>query len=410
MRLLFAVVAITLCAWAIKVSAAYGVSRLLTRSALALPSLAAAQSAASLTPADPQAHRANAALLSQFDQPAESIVAVEQAISLRPHDYALWLALGQLRDRTGDTKGALEALDRSVERAPFYAHPRWQRGNVLLRAGQYEAAFTDLNLAAQSNPELVVNLIDLAWGVTRGDAQLTEQLVELKTDKARLTFARFLALRGRPIESMQQLKAAGKIDDKERREMVRQLLDKHAYAEAYHVWLEGELGSNATGLTSIHDGGFEGSLRTTEAGFGWRVPETPSVSFSVDPNEPHSGDRSLRIDFGGEPQNSGLVSQLILVKPLTRYRIHFAGRSREIVTGARPLVAVTSAGPGGAELAQSAPLDKGTTGWRSFSIEFATTAATQAISVSVTRERCPSSPCPIFGSITLDSFSIEQVK
>ncbi len=177
MRLLLAVVAVILCAWSIKLSASYGLSRLLTRSALALPSLAAAQSAVSVTPADPQAHRANAALLSQFDQPSESIVALEQAISLRPRDYSLWLALGLLRDRMGDTKGALAALDQAIERAPFYAHPRWQRGNVLLRAGQYEAAFADLNMAAQSNPELVANLIDHAWGVTRGDEQLTEQLV-----------------------------------------------------------------------------------------------------------------------------------------------------------------------------------------------------------------------------------------
>ncbi len=209
---------------------------------------------------------------------------------------------------------------------------------------------------------------------------------------------------------MQQLKAAGKIDENERREMVRQLLDRRAYAQAYHVWSGADPAADVAESAGIHDGGFEASLSTTESGFGWRIPETRSVSFSVDPNEPHSGDRSLRIDFGGESPNSALTSQLVVVKPSTRYRIYFAGRSREIVTGARPLVAVTDTREGGGELAQSAPLDKGTTGWLPFSIEFATTAATQAVSVTVTRERCPSSPCPIFGSISLDSFSIEQVK
>ena len=409
MRLLLVFAAVMGCLWLIKLSASYGLSRLLTRSALTLQNLAVAQGATSLTPADAQAHRANAALLSQFDQPAESIVAVEQAIALRPHDYSLWLALGLLRDRMGDSNGALAALDQAVERAPFYAHPRWQRGNVLLRAGQYEAAFADLNLAAQSNPELVPNLIDLAWGITRRDPQLTEQLLDIKTDKARLTFARFLAARGRPVESMRQLNAAGKVDEKERRELIRQLLEKRAFAEAYAVWSGTDASSNLANSSVIHDGGFEAPLSTNESGFGWRVTGTPSVGLSVDPNEPHSGTRSLRMDFSGESRAPSLL-QLVIVKPSTRYRIHFAGRSREVVTGARPLVSVTDAGENGPELAKSTPLDKGTSAWRPFTIEFTTGAATNAVTVAVTREACPSAPCPIFGSISLDSFSLEQVK
>ena len=409
MRLLLVIAAVLGCAWLIKVSASYGVSRLLTRSALSLRNLAVAQAATSMTPADPQAHRANAALLSEFDQPAESIVALEQGIALRPGDYSSWYALGLLRDQMGDTKGALAAFDQAVERAPFYAHPRWQRGNVLLRAGQYEAAFADLNLAAQSNPELIPNLIDLAWGVTRGDPQLTEQLVELNNDKARITFARFLAARGRPVESMQQLKASGRVDERERRELVRQLLEKRAFAEAFQVWSEADSSSNVAESAGIHDGGFEASLSTNEIGFGWRVGETRTVSLSVDPNEPHSGTRSLRIDFGGESPPT-LLSQLLIVKPSTRYRLHFAARSREVVTGARPLVAVFDAAQTGADLARSAPLEKGTTDWRPFSVEFVSGPGTHAVSVEVKREVCPSSPCPIFGSISLDSFSIEQVK
>ena len=410
MRLLLLIVAVMGCLWLIKLSASYGASRLLTRSALTLQNLAAAQAATSMTPADPQAHRANAALLSQFDQPAESIMALEQGIALRPGDYSLWLALGLLRDRMGDTKGALAALDQAVERAPFYAHPRWQRGTVLLRARQYEAAFADLNLAAQSNPELTQNLIDLAWGVTRGDPQLTEQLLDIKTDKARLTFARFLAARGHAVESMRQLNAAGKVNEEERRKLITQLLEKRAFAQAYHVWSGTDPSSNVAASTSLHDGGFEASLSTSESGFGWRVTDTRSVGFSIDPNEPHSGARSLRVDFAGESPPHALLSQLVIVKPSTRYRIHFAARSRDIVTGGRPLISVSDAGESGPDLAQSAPLDKGTSDWRSFGVEFTTGVATTAVTVAVKREGCPSAPCPIFGSISLDSFSIEQVK
>ena len=133
------------------------------------------------------------------------------------------------------------------------------------------------------------------------------------------------------------------------------------------------------------------------------------MGFSIDPNEPHSGARSLRVDFAGESPPHALLSQLVIVKPSTRYRIHFAARSREIVTGGRPLITVSDAGESGLELVKSEPLDKGTSDWRPFSVEFTTGVATTAVTVAVKREGCASAPCPIFGSISLDSFSIEQV-
>jgi hypothetical protein len=409
-RLLLVVIAVGFCLWTIKSAASFGASRLFTRSALALRNLTAAQTAVRLTPTDAQAYRAYAALLSQLDAPAESVIALEQAIALRPSDYALWLALGLLRDKMGDTTGALAALDEAVRQAPYYAHPRWQRGNVLLRAGQYEAAFGDLNLAAQSNPELVPNIIDLAWNVTKGDFQLTQELVEIRDDKAHMAFARFLASHGRPVEAMQQSRMAGSVDETARRELVRQLLDKRAFSEAFQVWAYSEGSAQTNKTATIYDGGFEATLSTNEIGFGWRVPHTRSLTLSVDPHQAHSGAKSLRIEFAGDSPNSALLSQLLMVQPSTRYRINFAGRSREIISAGRPIVVVSDAGENGSDLGQSSALDKGTSDWRTFSFEFTSTPQTHAVFVVVRRERCPTSPCPIFGSIGLDSFSIEQLR
>ena len=393
------------------VAASFGASRFLTRSALALQNLTAAQTAVQLAPADAQAYRANAALLNQMDATAESVIAVEHAIALRPSDYSLWLALGLMRDKMGDTPGALAALDEAVKRAPYYANPRWQRGNVLLRAGQYEAAFSDLNLAAQSNPELVLNILNLAWSLTKGDVQLTQELVEIKSDDARIVFAHFLATHGKPVEAIQLSKAAGHGNENERRELVKQLLLRRSFAEAFQVWAEPAAGSATNNQTAtVYDGGFEGPLSTNEIGFGWRVPDTRNLKLSVDPERPHSGSKSLQIEFAGEPPNSALLSQLVIVQPSTRYRINFAGRSQEIVSGGRPIVVASDAGENGSDLGQSSALDKGTSDWRTFSFEFTSTPQTRAVLVAVRRERCPASPCPIFGSIGLDSFSIEQVR
>src|SRR6185312_6466253 len=135
----------------------------------------------------------------------------------------LWQQLGLLRDQAGDKAAAVVAFDESIKRAPFYSQPRWNRGNVLLRSGQYEAAFVDLNQAAQSNPDLIPMLIDLAWGISREDVKLTEELTQIKGDKMRLAFAKLLVRRGKPQEAMAQLRAAGEVPEPVRHELIDQL-------------------------------------------------------------------------------------------------------------------------------------------------------------------------------------------
>ena len=121
----------------------------------------------------------------------------------------------------------------------------------------------------------------------------------------------------------------------------------------------------------------------------------------------HSGSKNLRIEFSGDSNLA--VNQLILVEPSTHYRVDFASQSQDVVTGGLPFVMVNDAADS-KRLGQSVPLAKGTTGWQSFSFEFTTTPTTTAVLLSLQRENCTTSPCPIFGSISLDSFSVERLK
>src|SRR4029453_10490139 len=128
------------------------------------------------------------------------------------------------------------AFNESIKRAPFYSQPRWNRGNVLLRSGQYEAAFVDLNQAAQSNPDLVPILIELAWGISRGNVKLTEELTQINGDKMHLAFARLLARRGKGPETIEQFRAAGNVPEAVRHELIDQLVAKGAFKEAFEIW------------------------------------------------------------------------------------------------------------------------------------------------------------------------------
>ncbi len=406
-------IAIASCVFVIRAAATFGFSRLLVTYSLTSGNLAAAKMAIQLTPKDAEAHFADAAVMSLSGAPDQSVNELERAVSLRPSDYGLWSELGLLRDQTGDTNGALAAFDEAVKRAPFYSQPRWNRGNVLLRKGQYEAAFNDLSQAAQSNPELIPSLIDLAWSVSKGDVNVTEQLAQIRGDKMRIAFARFLARHGKAKEAIAQFGEAGDVSEAIKRELVEQLLGKGAFKEAFALWkaVHGEAGKAEVG-PSIYDGSFEGPLSFEQGGFGWRVPrDLQATSISLDASQPQNGSKDLRIEFNGNSNpGSALVSQIILVEPSRRYKISFASRSEDVVTGGLPLLVASDASGEQKRLGQSPPLAKGISDWRQYSFEFTTTPTTTAVVLSLQRENCTTSPCPIFGAISLDSFSVELLK
>jgi hypothetical protein len=413
LRLLVVAIAIASCVFVIRAAATFGFSRLLVTYSLTSGNLAAAKMAIQLTPKDAEAHFAGAAVMSLSGAPDQSVIELERAVALRPSDYGLWSELGLLRDQTGDTTGALAAFDEAVRRAPYYSQPRWNRGNVLLRKRQYEAAFNDLSQAAQSNPELIPSLVDLAWSVSKGDVNVTEQLAQIRSDKMRIAFARFLARHGKAKEAIAQFREAGDASETIKRELVEQLLAKGAFKEAFDLWkvFHGEAGKGEVG-PSIFDGGFEGSLSFDQGGFGWRVPrDLQATSISLDASQPQSGSKALRIEFNGNSNpGSALVSQIILVEPSRRYKINFASRSQDVVTGGLPLLVASDAAGEQKRLGQSPPLAKGISDWRPYGVEFTTTPTTTAVVLSLQRENCTTSPCPIFGAISLDSFSVELLK
>ena len=407
-------IGVGVCLWTIRAAGTFAVSRLLVKFALATRSLEVAQKANQLSPTDAQAHFAEAAILSSLNRAAESAVDLERAVALRPADYSLWIQLGLLRDQLGETDTALAAFNQAISLAPFYAQPRWLRGNVLLRAGQYDSAFEDLSQAAKSNPELLPGLIDLAWNLSKADSKLTEQWAQIKTDQRRIAFATFLARHGKPKDSIAQLRAVAFVSEDVRRQLIEELMTNGAFEEAFEMWkvAQNDVAGKERSTAEIYDGGFEAPLTFDPVGFQWRVQRAlKGVTLSLDSSQQHSGSKSLRIDFSGDSNpGSELVSQLILVEPSRRYQINFASRSEEVVTGGLPLVVVTDAKGDRKRLGQSTPLDQGTGNWRRSTFEFTSGSTTTAVTVSLQRLNCSTSPCPIFGSISLDSFSVAKLK
>ncbi len=406
-RVAFSLAGVLICLLIIWITAQAGLARLLAKHAIINASLDSADKSVTLAPGDPESHRVRAAVLYRMKRLPEAAKELEQAVSLRPRDDYLWLELAMLRDELQDSAGASVAFDQSVRLAPHYAYPRWQRGNFLLRQRRFDAAFADLRQAAAGNPDFVPNLLDLAWGISGGNVRATENLAQITTSKMRVAFAGFLAKKGKTREAVEQFALAGDVSVQTRRLLVRDLIATESFDEAFEIWTFGKtVGSESV---MIHDGGFEGSLGFEEAGFGWRISRSSQASRLVaDFSQRHTGSKSLLIEFKGDSNpDSPLISQLIHVEPSRAYRVNFAARTQNMVTGGLPLAVVHDASGEHKRLGESAPLTSDITDWRVYSLEFQTESNTRAVLLSVQRRNCSTSPCPIFGSIWLDSFSIE---
>ena len=374
----------------------------------------AADRASAILPTDAESHAARAEVLQRIGDYEPARDEFERAVQLRPRDYYLWMLLGVTRDQNHDQEGALRALQQSVTLAPSYASPHWQLGNLLLRMGQLDQAFVALRRAAEGNPALWPNVDDLAWGVYGHDADTVVRVIRPQTDNAHMALALFFALHNQGAAALDQFRATGDKTDRRTETLLNELLHAKAFREAYEVWasIRGVALTNGplTGTAAIRDGGFEELLTVGQTGFGWQItPNVENVTMSIDEGTHQSGIRSLRLDFrGNSASTSPLVTQMILVKPQTHYHLGVFALSKEFVSAADPVITLVDASdPKSAVLAQSPPLRSDASVWREFAIDFTTNAETQAITITLARQPCANNPCPAFGTVWLDSFSLE---
>lgn len=409
MRLTVAMAGSILCAWGIWGASAAGLSRLNSKYALVSRSLAPADRAVHLSDSDPEAHSSRALVLRNQRDWEGAVREFERAVNLRPRDYVLWYELALARDNAADAEGAISACQESVRLAPSYARPHWLLGNLFFRAGRREEAFAELRRASSGNAEFLPNMIDLAWGAYGGDAGAVLALVQPQTNASRIVLAQYFARKGKFEEAIALFRAAGGASEDERRKLLMVLMAARRYKEAYEVWaLNEQPGSGQSRTGMITNPSFEGAVKLNEAGFGWQQPGSlENISIAFDANNPRTGERSLRIEFNGNSNPaSPFVSQTVLVEPGTHYDLKFAARTQQIVTGGLPQITVSDAA-GADKPVASLTLPSETGSWHDYSMAFRT-GETQAVIINVNRQNCSSSPCPAFGRIWLDAFSLEK--
>jgi len=384
-----------------------GFATLLSTYAARANQLDAADAAVFLCRHDADAHYVRGALLETRGDQSAAVQEYGYAVSLRPDDYVLWLSLARTREFSGPASNAISAAQKAVQLAPFYAEPHWQLGNILIRAGQRDRGFAELRIAASSNPTFLPTVVDLAWQLSNGDAQLVIDSIQPNSSAAYIAVADCFRKHERVGEAVTITISAGREADDYRRSFLDQLISAKRFPEAYKLWLA----TQAAGLReqSMVNPGFEQTTDLDEPGFGWRARKDALATLSLDLINPSEGKSSLEIEFKGKSGiGSPELSQLVIVEPGTHYQLQFSARSKEIVSGAMPSVTINDAVTG-RQLGDSGAFAQSSSVWRTYSVDFTVPVGTSAIQIAVERKGCQNSSCPIFGHLWLDGFFLKRL-
>jgi Tetratricopeptide repeat len=387
------------------------ISRLHYRSANDENSLVSADEAVDLNPDDPNAHFIRAGLLFDHGELTRAIRELESAVDLRPQDFRLWLMLGDWRLKNNDTEAARTAYLNAIHLAPHYAKPHKALGNLYRTQGRFEEAFTEFRAAVAANPVLFREIVVVALETYHNDGAAVRRAIQPQTPSAYVVLANALFDNGAVAEAISMFRSAGVVGAEERRSFINRLLDAKRFIEAFELWAAWLSGSDIVQKHpgAITNSGFEKSIDLEEVGFDWRIGgDLKNVRVKLDGENPFSGVSSLCLDFNGNSSTSSpLVYQLVVTEANAKYRLSFAVRTKEIVTGARPLVTVTDAN-NNKILAQSIPLPEGTSGWQKLTIDFPTSEQTSAVIIAIQRKGGDSRVYPIFGRMWIDDVVLEK--
>jgi hypothetical protein len=182
------------------------------------------------------------------------------------------------------------------------------------------------------------------------------------------------------------------------------LLAAKSFNEPFSLW------AGTAKVGEIVNGGFEEPLLLNNSALGWIVSRTqPKTKLAVDVSERFAGERSLQIALDGEwDVGEPLLSQTIAVTVAQRYRLSFAVKTKELVTGGPPRIVLFDA-KSNQILGKSDAFPATTNSWQQMNVELTTPPAAEAVVIRLTRDSCASSPCPIFGVVWLDNFSLQRL-
>jgi tetratricopeptide (TPR) repeat protein len=262
------------------------------------------------------------------------------ALSLNPGSSDTWLDLATAYESEGNLTAARDAFLHAKRVYPLSPEVSWRYGNFLLRQRELEPAFAEMRHAVEADPgrgaeafsrslrvepniEKILDRILPPIGEVYVDV-IWDQITGGQTDIALQVWDRLVAIHPRvPLRDVFPLVAA--------------LRNAKRITDARRVWDQAVLVAGMADLQGppgsvLWDGGFESGV--TGGGYSWLFPEgLRNVQISIDSQEKHTGNHSLRLTFDGKSiVSSTEICHYVPVQPLTSYRFSAWVKTRAVTT------------------------------------------------------------------------------
>ncbi len=269
-----------------------------------------------------------------------AIQAYRASLSLDPRAAETWLDLATAYELQDDVSAAREAYLQAKRGYPVSAEVSWRYGNFLLRQNELPSAFAEIHHAVSVDPKRAAEAFSRCWRV---DPDIQKILDEVLPPATRVY-----------LEAIRELDADAAIDPalvvwdrlnalhpqlplSDVIPFTESLIQAHRIDDAHRVWDQAAALSSAPPTSDppgsiLWDGGFETGV--IGGGFAWNVaPPTPGVQVTIDSNEKHSGQRSLRLGFDGSRNvNFSGVCHLAEVQPGASYHFSAWLRAQDLTT------------------------------------------------------------------------------
>jgi hypothetical protein len=308
-----------------------------------LQTAAGYERATNLEPADPE----NWYLLGRYWQynleypnAARAIHSYLSALSLNPGSSDAWLDLATVYESEGNLTATRDAFLHARKDYPLSPEVSWRYGNFLLRQRELNPAFAEMRRAVEADPtrgaeafsrslrvepniEMILDRVLPPIGGVYVDV-IWDQIIDGQTDIALQVWDRLVAIHpGLPLRDVFPLVGA--------------LRNNKRIPDARRVWGQAVVMAGMADLQDptgsvLWDGGFESGV--TAGGYTWLFPEgMRNVQFSIDTQERHSGNHSLRLTFDGNSIVSSTdICHYVPVQPSTSYRFSAWVKTRALTT------------------------------------------------------------------------------
>lgn len=367
-----------------------------------------------LGPDDPQTHYAAAVILEKTFEPQDldrSLSEYEQAAVLSPNNYIAWLELAKARGRNGDVDGARPAYERAVDLAPNYSDVQWAFGNFLLRTGNVDDAFGHIARAANSKPALMQGAVTIAMSTFDSDIQRVRTSLG-STGSVDLALAKYaITTKDYPAAFDAWLR----IPDGDRRSMYRD--DARDIAAAFagakqfrfavRVAADSQPYENKPiAVGAITNGGFETLDLSAADTFDWQIGSNTGQQIGLNAERKTSGNYSLLMVFSSSlTAEFKKISQIVAVEPGIRYDL--SGKFRAELKGG--LAWEITDAVDGKTLARTPALAQ-TTDWSDIQLSFTTPKPSDGVIISLVRDGCSTSICPITGRVWFDDLKLTRIQ